>query len=173
MELKEQMDRTVSCAFTGHRPASLPWGEAEDDPRCLALKEKLDKCLKEAYDAGCRHFLCGMAKGADFYFCEAVIKLRDEHPDIKLEAAVPFPGQSERWSKKDQERYRALLAQCDLETLIQQFHSQGCMQRRNRYMVDHAGRLIAVFNGDPRASGTLNTIHYAFQQGVKVDVLEV
>ena len=173
MELNEQMDRGVSCAFTGHRPASLPWREAEDDPRCLALKDRLDKHLAEAYDAGCRHFICGMAKGADFYFCEAVIKLRQIHPDILLEAAVPFPGQSERWNKRDQARYRSLLAQCDLETLIQQFHSPGCMQRRNRYMVDHACRLIAVFNGNPGSSGTLNTIHYALQQGVKVDILEV
>lgn len=171
--MNDQMDRSVSCAFTGHRPASLPWGEAEDDPRCLALKARLDGLLEQAYKEGCRHFICGMAKGADFYFCEAVLKLRQSHPDIKLEAAVPFPGQSDHWSRADRERYQALLARCDLETLIQQFHSPTCMHRRNRYMVDHASRLIAVYNGDPKGSGTLGTIHYALQQGVKVDILEV
>lgn len=167
------MRRAVSCAFTGHRPASLPWGEAEDDPGCLALKARLDALLEEVYGQGFRHFLCGMAKGADLYFCESVLRLRRAHPDVMLEAAVPFPGQSERWSARDRARYRDLLAQCDLETLIQHFHSPGCMQRRNRYMVDHAGLLIAVFNGSPAASGTLNTIHYAMEQGVRVELLEV
>lgn len=171
--MKEQMDRAASCAFTGHRPGSLPWGEDEGDPRCLALKARLDELLRQTYQEGCRHFICGMARGADFYFCEGVIALRQTFDDIVLEAAVPFAGQSSRWSRKDQERYRRLLAQCDLETLIQQYHSPTCMQRRNRYMVDHAGRLIAVYNGQPSASGTLNTIQYAFQQGLKVDILEV
>ena len=171
--MDQQMDRGASCAFTGHRPASLPWGEAEGDPRCLALKARLDELLDQVYAEGCRHFICGMAKGSDFYFCEAVLKLRRTHPEIKLEAAVPFPGQSSRWSRADRERYQKLLTQCDLETLIQQFHSPGCMHRRNRYMVDHASRLIAVYNGQPTGSGTLSTIHYALRQGLKVDVLEV
>ena len=173
MDERKQMERSVSCAFTGHRPASLPWGEVEDDPRCLELKVRLAELLNQAYDEGCRHFICGMAKGSDFYFCEAVIQLRQAHPDVTLEAAVPFPEQSRRWNQADRERYQALLAQCDLETLIQQFHSPTCMRRRNRYMVDHASRLIAVYNGDPAGSGTLGTIHYALQQGVRVDILEV
>lgn len=34
-------------------------------------------------------------------------------------------------------------------------------------MVDHAARVIAVYNGDPK-SGTKNTIVYAEKQGVPV-----
>ncbi len=173
MEDSERVGRSVSCAFTGHRPEGLPWGEAEEDPRCLALKARLDKTLEAAYDVGYRHFLCGMAKGADFYFCEAVLRLRRTRPDIRLEAAVPFPEQSQGWRGADRERYQVLLKQCDLETVVQRFHSPGCMQRRNRYMVDHASRLIAVYNGRPTASGTLYTIHYAMQKGLPVDLLEV
>ena len=169
----EALDRAISCAFTGHRPELLPWGTAEDDPRCVELKAKLDRRLGELYDRGFRHFLCGMAKGADFYFGEAVLRLKDAHPDVRLEAAVPFPEQSAHWSRADRERHRALLARCDLETLIQQTYTQTCMQRRNRYMVDHAACLLAVYNGRPEASGTLNTISYALQKGVPVDILEV
>lgn len=169
----EEIDRSASCAFTGHRPASLPWGEDEQDPRCLALKVRLDESIARAYRAGYRHFLCGMAKGSDFYFCESVIHLRAKYPDIKLEAAVPFPGQSQRWNAQDRARYDRLLSLCDMETLIQQFYSPGCMQRRNHYMVDHASRLIAVFNGGPAGSGTLGTLHYALKIGVETDILEV
>ena len=35
------MEPEICCAFTGHRPARLPWGAHESDPRCLALKEEL------------------------------------------------------------------------------------------------------------------------------------
>lgn len=168
-----EKEREGTCAFTGHRPAGLPWGEDETDPRCLALKKKLEAAVLRAYDRGSRHFICGMARGADWYFCEAVLGLRRRYGDVTLEAAVPFPGQSQRWSRADKERYGVLLAQCDVETLVQQVHTPTCMQRRNRYMVDHAGRLIAVFNGRPKGGGTLGTLHYAMGQGVEIDLIEV
>ena len=37
--------RPISCCFSGHRPAKLPWGEDEDDPRCRALKARLAAAL--------------------------------------------------------------------------------------------------------------------------------
>lgn len=33
--------KTKKCAFTGHRPKSLPFGFNEADERCIALKQKL------------------------------------------------------------------------------------------------------------------------------------
>ena len=42
------MDPAVTCCFSGHRPARLPWGRNEADPRCLALKARLDQALEEA-----------------------------------------------------------------------------------------------------------------------------
>ena len=39
------------------------------------------------------------------------------------------------------------------------------MQRRNRYMVDHSGLLLAVYDGSP-TGGTCFTIRYALQRGV-------
>ena len=35
--------RQESCCFTGHRPAKLPWGYNEQDPRCVKLKERIVK----------------------------------------------------------------------------------------------------------------------------------
>ena len=58
----------TTCCFTGHRPAKLPWGTNEKDPRCLALKEELTSRLEGIYEAGYRHFICGMAEGCDMYF---------------------------------------------------------------------------------------------------------
>ena len=160
-----------SCAFTGHRPTRLPWGTNETDPRCMALKDRLAQAVEEAYAAGCRHFLSGMAQGADLYFCEAVLSLRDRRPEVTLEAAIPFIGQADRWPQADRDRRQAILDRCDYETMVQHHYSAGCMARRNRYMVDRASRLIAVYDGQP-TGGTFQTLHYAMTQGKTITIVE-
>lgn len=166
------MDPAVTCCFSGHRPARLPWGRNEADPRCLALKARLDQALEEAHCQGFRHFLCGMAQGADLYFCQAVLDLRQRHPEVTLEAAIPFAGQADRWPAADQHRRMTLLDQCDLETVVQHTYTPGCMNRRNRYMVDRSSLLIAVYDGIPQG-GTLNTLSYAMGKGVRTVILPV
>ena len=44
------------------------------------------------------------------------------------------------------------------------------MDKRNRYMVDQADVLIAVWDGSP--SGTGKTVRYAHQQGKSVTVID-
>ena len=46
------------------------------------------------------------------------------------------------------------------------------MNRRNRYMVDRACRIIAVYDGEPRG-GTAQTLAYAMRQGLELDILEI
>lgn len=161
------------CAFTGHRPEALPWRNDETDPRCVDAKERLRGAVDRAYEDGFRHFVCGMARGADFYFAETVLELRTRHPEVILEAAVPFSGQSEGWPLRDQARYRRLLERCDMETLIQSNYDAHCMHRRNAYMVEHASRVIALFNGDPTGGGTLFTLSYALECKVPVEILDI
>ena len=59
--------RPCSCAFTGHRPVKLPWGENENDLRCIRLKAKLRAAVESAIHEGMEHFICGMAEGCDLY----------------------------------------------------------------------------------------------------------
>ncbi len=166
------MTPQITCCFSGHRPPRLPWGSQEDDPRCLELKARLARALTEAYHEGYRHFLCGMAQGTDLYFCQAVLDLRRTHPEVTLEAAIPFTGQADRWPETDRRRRQTLLDQCDLETVVQHTYSPGCMNRRNRYMVDRSSLLIAIYDGIPQG-GTLNTLAYAMRKGVRTVVLPV
>lgn len=161
------------CAFTGHRPEQLPWGNNEWDGRCVDLKQRLDAAVERAYESGCRHFVCGMARGSDFYFCEAVIALRERHPDVTLEAALPCADHTAKWNDQDLVRYQELLSQCDVETLVQKEFDSTCMYRRNVYLVEHAARLIAVFNGDPQGGGTLQTVSYALNKGLETDILQI
>ena len=163
--------RTITCCFTGHRAEKLPWKYNETDPDCLALKEKLQDVLSALYGAGYRHFICGMATGGDLYFGEAVVALREEHPDVTLEAAIPFEGQSAQWPDGARRRYFRLAEECDKQTLLHHDYTPDCMMDRNRYMVDHSGLLIAVYNGSP--GGTRNTMLYAMRQGVEILQLDI
>lgn len=163
------MVRDNTCCFTGHRPEKLPWRRDETDERCLALKRSLTRELEQAYRDGYRHFICGMARGADFYFCEAVLALRKRHPEVRLEAAIPCEEQAARWSDGERERYFSLVEQCDVETMVQPHYDRGCMLRRDRYMVDHAERIIAVYDGT--LGGTMYTVTYALKRGLELVIL--
>ncbi len=165
------MRRDQTCCFTGHRPEKLPWGHNEADPRCVDLKERITVALESAYEKGMRHFICGMAQGADFYFCEASIALRQRHPDVTVEAAIPCEEQSARWREEDRNRYFALVRACDFETMVQHHYDRGCMLRRNRYMVDRSAMLIAAYDG--LLGGSMYTLSYAMKRELEIVVLEL
>lgn len=153
-------------AFTGHRPEKLPWGSDESDCRCHALKFQIQTNIEQEIIQGTHVFCCGMARGCDFYFAEAVLALKENHSDIRLEAYLPCESQPSRWPEEDQARYRRILAQCDRVHLLQHVYTKGCMIQRNRVMVDGADALMSVWDGS--AGGTGSTVHYAVRQNKPV-----
>ena len=160
------MEKASTCTFTGHRENKLPWHADENDPRCLRLKTCIYDAAEAVYHSGIRHYICGMASGSDLYFAEAVLRLREEYPDITLEAAIPCEGQAAKWSQAQQRRYARILNTCDYQTLVQKNYTPECMKRRNQYMVDASSVLIAAYNG--AAGGTRSTLLYALRQGLQV-----
>ncbi|NBI10455.1 DUF1273 family protein [Colidextribacter sp. OB.20] len=166
------MDPKKTCCFTGHRPDKLPWGEDESDPRCVRLKRAVTQAVEDAYVAGSRHFITGMARGIDLYCAEAVLALREAEEDITLECARPCETQADSWPAAEQARYQSILARCDFETLVQHGYDRFCMMRRNRYMVDRSSRLIAVYNGVPKG-GTAQTLAYALKKGLDTAIIDL
>jgi len=165
------VERENTCCFSGHRPAKLPWRTNENDPACEALKSEMLSRLEGIYEAGYRHFICGMAIGCDMYFAEAVLELKKSYPDITLEAAIPCGSQPEKWYLDQRRRYNRLIDSCSKVTVLQIDYSPDCMMKRNMYMVDNSSLLLACFDGHP--GGTMNTIVYAQRNDVKVVVIEV
>ena len=162
----ERPKKQNTCSFSGYRPEKLPWGEDESDERCRELKRRLFHIAEALHDAGYRHFLCGMARGCDIYFCEAVLMLRDIYPDVTVEAVLPCSEQADKWGNAWRERYFELVGRCDRETLISMHYTNGCMQRRNRYMVDNSALIVTVFDG--RSGGTMTTRKYAASKGLEI-----
>ena len=157
----------ISGSFSGHRPEKLPWGDNERDERCLALKDAIRQMVEKAYADGYRHFICGMARGCDQYFAEAVLAARaDGAQDAQLCALVPCPSQPDGWDEASVARYWALLAACDQLEVLEDHYSPGCMLRRNREMLRRAQLLISVYDGCP--SGTAATVRLADELGITV-----
>ncbi len=160
-----------SCAFTGHRAEKLPWRYDESHPACLDLKKRLHDAVFSLYDAGIRKFFCGMASGCDLYFCEEVLTLRQEHPEVVVEAVIPCEQQAARWPAEQKRRYDKMVSACDYQTLVQTSYTPDCMMRRNRYMIDHADVLLCAYDGKP--GGTQATMLYAMRQGLQLIELPV
>jgi uncharacterized phage-like protein YoqJ len=160
------LEREKTCCFTGHRENKLPWRDDEGDTRCLALKKELGLALERAYLSGMRHFLCGMANGCDLYFAEAVLALREKLPDVTLEAAIPWEGQADGWTRAQRARYDAIRERCDYETVVSKSYTPDCLMRRNQYMVDCSALLIAAYSG--ASGGTRNTILYAMRRNLEI-----
>lgn len=163
MELK-------SCAFTGHRPRKLPWGYNEADARCVALKKALAGEIAKLVDAGYTEFFSGMAEGADTWAAMAVLALKKENHALKLRCILPCEGQADGWSVSARELYFSILEQADEIVYVCREYRKGCMLERNRYLVDHANCLLAIYNGE-WWGGTAMTVRYARKVGRKIIIL--
>lgn len=143
-----------TCAFTGHRPQNLPFRFNESDERCAALKSKLRECIvKMIEEENVWHFITGMAIGVDMYAAEIVLQLKAIYPHITLEAAIPCETQASKWSEPLRDRYFRIAEMCDKETMLQTHYTSDCMMKRNRYMVERADLILAVWDGSPSGTG--------------------
>ena len=165
------MERTA-CAFTGHRPKSFPWKYDETDRNCILLKEVLAAQIAVLADSGVTDWHSGMALGVDCWASEIVLTLREKNPALKLHCILPYEGQADRWSKSAQERYHAILERADSVTYTSREYYDGCLIDRNHRLVEAAGLLLAVYNGEQRG-GTAATVRYARKLNREVLVLNV
>ncbi len=101
-----------------------------------------------------------MAEGTDTWAALAVLALKKEYPALKLHCVLPCEGQADRWSASARELYFSILDRADDVTYVSREYNKSSMFRRNRYLVDHAACLLAVYNGE-RYGGTAMTVRYA------------
>ena len=165
MSWTEEEKRRHRCCFTGHRPEKLRLSEREV---CAALEREIHNAITDGFHV----FISGMARGTDIWAAEIVLAMKKKYPDknINLIAAIPYEGQTNKWSEDWKKRYADILNQADEKVLLQKQYTRGCLHARNRYMVDNSSFIIAVFNGEE--GGTKYTIDYAKKQGLRIKILD-
>lgn len=161
--MSEIEKRTHRVCFTGHRPEKLS--------RCeKVIRKDLEIQIRQAISEGLNVFITGMARGVDIWAAQIVLNFRNKGYDIKLVCACPYDGFETAWSRNWQKQYMAILTEADYVKYICGKYSRTCFQIRNKWMVDHSTRVIAVFNGEK--SGTKHTIDYATKVGVPIVYIE-
>ncbi len=160
------------CAFSGHRPQSLPWRFNETSPDCIQLQKILALQIARLIDNGYTDFLSGLAIGVDTWAAQAVLTLREENPQLKLHCILPCKNQAIKWPLPAQERYKMILAQADSIVYTSRNYHTNCMLERNRFMVERAELLLAVYDDRLQRSGTAATIRHAQKLGRKIIIID-
>ena len=146
------------------------FGYNESDERCIKLKDTMRGRITSLIAGGVTVFLSGMALGTDQWAAEIVLGMKKKYPDLRLIAARPCETQADSWSAEQRKRHFDTLALCDEVVNLHSRYTRLCMFNRNRYLVDHAGHLLAVYDGGSDG-GTAYTVSYARRQGLKITVI--
>jgi len=140
-------------AATGHRPNRLGGYSKSVHEKLLSLAHA---SLMELYP---QQVISGMALGWDTAVAEAALYL-----DIPLIAAIPCEGQEKPWPKVCQAHYHEILQSAsEVHMVTKGPYAPWVMEYRNRWMVDRATDILALWDGS--SSGTGNTVHYAEASG--------
>ncbi len=146
------------CAFSGHRVIAAG--------KIASLTELLQRAVAYAYEQGCRSFYCGGAVGFDTLAAKAVILFRVKHPDVRLVLMLPCADQSDGWSEMQRAAYDYILSEADEAVILSDSYARGCMQKRNRALVERADMLICYVGRE--GSGSAQTMHLAEKKGIPV-----
>ena len=150
--------KEITACFTGHR--SLP------DDKLNQLSETLKATICEAYDKGYRCFCSGGAVGFDLLAAEAVLSLKGKYNDMKLILIIPCPEQTKYWPDKEIKRYEKIMSRADKTVCVSEHYFKGCMQKRNRFLVDNSS--LCIYWLTKESGGTKYTVDYTRNKGVKL-----
>ncbi len=147
-----------TCCFTGHRTVSAEYRQS--------LPLKLEKQIRLLIQQGIVDFIAGGARGFDTMAALAVLKLREEFPQVRLLLALPCKDQTKGWPLREKLLYDNILQSADTVHYLSEAYTSSCMMQRNRFMVDHS-EVCVFFLTAPRG-GTYKTVEYALAQNLRL-----
>ena len=150
--------RTMTACFTGHR--TLPEAELPE------IAERLEGILTALIEQGYRYFGAGGALGFDTLAAQTVLRLRERYPQIRLILVLPCRNQTRGWPQADIDTYKAIKRCADKVTYTSENYFQGCMQKRNRHLVDNSSVCICYLTKS--TGGTAYTVNYARRCGLRI-----
>ena len=157
----EKSMRAQTCCFTGHR--DIP-------PEVKSyIAKQLERILRNLIGEGIRYFGSGGARGFDLMAADAVLQLKREFPHIRLIMVLPCRDQTRGWRGEDLRHYERVLSQADKVVYVQEEYTPGCMQKRNRHLVDNSSVCVAYCTR--KTGGTAYTVRYAIGKDVSITSL--
>lgn len=150
------------CFFTGHRILN-----AHERERAFFVTCGL--CEKLILTKGVTEFISGGALGYDYIAAKAVLRLREKYP-VRLLIYLPCKNRDAKWNKHWRDEWNDMISLSDeCRYITNGPYTDGCMQKRNRAMVDDAKYGIAFCRR--QYGGTASTLRYAQKRGREFVVL--
>ena len=139
--------KSKAACFTGHR--TLP---EENLPE---IAERLENAL-----------IALIELGFDTLAAQTVLRLRERYPQIRLILVLPCRSQTRGWSQADIDIYEEIKRRADKVTYTSENYFRGCMQKRNRHLVDNSSICICYLTKP--TGGTAYTVNYAHRCSLQI-----
>ena len=130
------------------------------------VSERLRKTLIQCIEKGYCFFGAGGALGFDTLAAQTVLELKKDYPQIRLILVLPCHNQTRGWDEKDIAKYELIKGKADKMVYTSEHYFNGCMQKRNRHLVDNSGICICYLK--EKTGGTAYTVEYARKMGLKI-----
>lgn len=150
--------KELGCCFTGHRDI--------DTDNINKIENKLNILIQKLVDKGIHTYYTGGAYGFDEIAALAVLNAKKANPQIKLILVIPCKDQTKYWQKSSIEKYNWIKNNASNVIVLSQNYYRGCMQLRNRYLVNHSDICVCYLKKDN--GGTAYTVNYAKKKGIKI-----
>lgn len=147
-----------TCCFTGHR--KIPLDQLESVTQ--RLRDAVIASIKDGY----LYFGAGGALGFDTLAAQVVLNLKKDYPNIKLILVLPCKTQTRGWKQEDIEEYNRIMKAADKVVYTSHNYYNGCMQKRNRHLVDYSSLCICYLN--ETTGGTAYTVEYAKKNNLTI-----
>lgn len=150
-------ERSNTCCFTGHRDISAMTYHQ--------LIERVEPLVMRLIDNGYEYFACGGALGFDTFAASYICSLKMRRFPVKLVLMLPCRDQTAKWGAVDKKVYDGILERADEVIYTSESYYTGCMQKRNRALVDASSACICYLTS-MGGSGTRQTVEYARKKGI-------
>ena len=154
---------TKTACFTGHRDIN-----ANISALSSLLCSTLDCLITEQ---GVTDFYAGGAVGFDTLAADAVLRMREKYPLVKLHLVLPCSNaeQTKDWTAEQVADFNRIIGLADSVEYISDRYYNGCMKDRNARLVELASECcICYWNPKNYRSGTGQTVRMAQRKGIEV-----
>lgn len=146
-----------ACSFSGHRDISI----RDTDIACAVVDN-----IYNLYSHGCKDFYVGGALGFDMLAAMMLVSLKKKNLNLNIHFILPCADYNNKWCREDREKQNYLQTYAKEIVVLNESYHEGCMQERNRYLIDNTDCLIALLNRN--TGGTYYTYKYALKNAKKI-----
>ena len=147
-----------TCCFSGH--TNLPTKKIRQI--ILRLNKEVDILIQN----GVNNFVSGGVPGFDHIASSLVITKKEQGKDVRLIFALPYHNYEKNWADKQKQLFYGLLSEADEIRYVSDNYEDGCIKKRNRYLVENSAYCICALT--KKLSETALTVEYAKKQGLQI-----